>query len=355
MRNIGILTFHNADNHGAVLQAYALQKMLSVITEENVEIIDYRCTALEAERYPRLKHTSIKSFVKSLALSTYYAIKRTGFARFRKKYLNISKTVYYESTINKSNDIYDIFVCGSDQIWNLGCSKGDYAYFLNFVNERNRKIAYAASLGTYKYSEDEKNKVEVCLESFDGISVREASALEEINIEGSEAISVLPDPVFLLQTVDWEKLMYRRIINEKYILVYLIQPDVNVMKNAEKYAEKHNCRIISNKTSVEFILNNSPDKFLSFIYYADAVFTNSFHGTAFSVLFNKPLGADIQLMDGRINNRIADLLKSLSSMQCIINSEMVSDVYLPDADADKLKKMVQDAVTYLSSHVQEAI
>ena len=92
-----------------------------------------------------------------------------------------------------------------------------------------------------------------------------------------------------------------------------------MLTSAKKYAKENECDIIINKKSVEFILNNAPDHFLWWIENAEAVFTNSFHGTAFSIIFEKLLGADIILKNGKHNNRIEELLDSAGLKECIIS------------------------------------
>ena len=91
---------------------------------------------------------------------------------------------------------------------------------------------------------------------------------------------VHPDPVLLLTKERWLDLIPRRIYKKPYVLVYMIEQDQNLFKKAKEYAQLHNCDVISNKHSFRFILHNSPAEFLSWVYYAECVFTNSFHGSA---------------------------------------------------------------------------
>lgn len=308
----GIITFHKANNLGAVLQAYALQiKLQELYKNDLVEIINYD------NGY--FKEQSHKKLFKGIAENIYYSIKNANFKKFRKKYLKLSKP-YNQDSIIECNNVYDTFICGSDQIWNLQCSHGDYNYFLDFVSSSKNKISYAASLGNYSFNEDERNRVLKLLKDYRKISIRESESLKQF-LGMETRIEIIPDPVFLLNQEEWRALIPKRIENKKYVFVYLIQDDINVMNSAVKYAKENNCIIISNKKSLKYIMNNSPLKFLSWIHYADAVFTNSFHGTAFSLIFSKRLGADIELKDGKTNNRISELLLSTKNEKCIINKE----------------------------------
>lgn len=307
MEKIGILTYHKANNLGAVLQAYALQKTLKENLKQDAEIIDY-------------DNGNFSENGKNIIKNAYYFIKARGFNNFRKNKLVLSQKKYNRNNISEANNIYTSIITGSDQVWNLSCSNNDYNYFIKFGNDKIRKIAYAASVGNYIYSQEELRKIKQELKKFYKISIREKDSLKIFKNMDLD-ISITPDPVFLLKKDDWLNITPNRIFKKKYILVYIIQEDVNVMKAAEKYAIENNCKIISNKTSIEFILNNSPEKFLSWIYYSDAVFTNSFHGTAFSLIFGKKLGADICLKNGKVNNRIENILKNTLNENCIISDD----------------------------------
>ena len=260
--------------------------------------------------------------------------------------MNLSDS-YTSDTINKSNDVYDIFITGSDQVWNLSCSGNDYNYFLNFANKDKVKISYAASIGIYEFKEDERKKLHKILNSFDMISIRENNSLRQFDFIDKE-IRVVPDPVFLLNKNEWEEIIPKRIIKQDYILVYLIQDDINVMKNAERYAKENNLKLISNKKSIEFILNNSPEKFLSWIKYAKCIFTNSFHGTAFSLIFEKDFYSDIQLIGGKINNRIYDLLIDLCSEEHIIKNNKLTEKFDYTKTNKKIDELRQVGLKYLT-------
>lgn len=339
----GILTFHDADNQGAVLQAYALQSALRRIPDVLPEIIHYRCEAVEATKKITVK--CLRDAMKAIPMMVYYAIKHRGFQTFRKKYLELSSSRYSRATIGRAAEAYDVYITGSDQVWNLGCSGNDSTYFLDFVSEKKRRSSYAASMGNCQYGPQERQTIADELKKFDYISVREGSSIGKLEQMGISGAQVHLDPVFLLNRQEWLPVMSRRLLREKYVFVYLIQEDVNVFAAARDYAQKHGCKIISNKTSLKYILNGSPSDFLSWIYYAEAVFTNSFHGTAFSVLFGKKLGADVELRSGGVNNRICELLQTVHGEACMFCDDNwnVSDEF----DEALLTKQIHTAEGYL--------
>lgn len=203
MKKIGILTFHGADNLGAVLQAYALCEFINKEINFRTEIIDYECEEVEKTRY-----VQGGNFVKKIPLALYYRIKRHSFDRFRKKKLMLSSNKYKKENIKKCNTMYSTFVAGSDQIWNIGCSGNDTTYFLDFVEQEKRKISYAASMGTTEIEKEKVDELKNYLNSFDAISVREASSIKKLDLP--KDTSILPDPVFLLTLGQWRRVATKR-------------------------------------------------------------------------------------------------------------------------------------------------
>ena len=311
-KKIGILTFHRADNLGAVLQSYALQSAVEERYSASAQIVDYVCDGAESVRHA--------SGMKGCLLKAYYWIKHRGFVQFRQKYLHLS-ALYTPQTIADMKEKYDAVIAGSDQVWNYECSGWDDAYFLNFLKGNEKKYSYAASLGKYRFTEEEKAKVKSYLETFEAVSVREEVAREHLESFTELPVRVSPDPVMLLSKERWQKVMSPRLMKGRYVFVYQILPDVHAMKAAEEYARKNHCKVISNKKSLQFILHGSPSDFLSWIFYADRVFTNSFHGTAFSLIFGKSLGVETELRDGSANHRVQEVLKKAGAgSECILRS-----------------------------------
>ncbi len=341
-KKAGILTFHDADNLGAVLQAYALKKTLETECGVSAEIIDYKCNKISATKFPS-NPSNIKNLIKWFFLSIYYFIKRSGFEKFRKNFLGLNKRSFTKNDIKSVENDFDYFITGSDQVWNPLCTDSDCTYVLDFVSERRKKYSYSASIGNYEFNDFDREWINK-IKDYSLISVRENHAANELRKNGIENISVNLDPVFLLSYKDWELVKSERIISQPYVLVYLVLPDVNVTKLALDYAKKHGLKLISNKKSIEFFIHNSPSDFLSWIYNAECVFTNSFHGTAFSFLFNKKLFSDVEMSDGSINQRVNDLL-------VLTESTILSDTKNPSFENAKINKELEhrkkESIDYL--------
>ena len=197
-----------------------------------------------------------------------------------------------QNQMKSLNNKYRIFLCGSDQIWNPNYFKK--CNFLDFVSESNKKIAYAPSIGTTQLTENEKKKMKSYLDRFDKISVREESSKRLIESVVDKPVQVVCDPVFLLSREKWIEKMQLKEPEEKYILCYFLGDNPEYQKMTEKLQEslKIKVKIIPTNTfgyalGFETQKTVGPKDWLSLLYGAEFVLTDSFHATAFSIIFNK--------------------------------------------------------------------
>lgn len=337
MKKIGIVTFHRADNLGAVLQAYALQTVLCDRFGVDAKIIDYRCPHIESDRRK-------SSGLKGLALQAYYYVKHRGFERFRRRWLKMSPS-YTSDTVSNCTEDFDAFITGSDQVWNYECSGWDNRYFLDFVPENKQKYSYAASLGQYQFSDQERSLVQTLLSGYDGVSVREESAGKLIEPLYPGTVHLCADPVLLLPKEEWLSIMSPRPYVGKYVFVYTIVDSDDVIQCAQEYGRKHGYKVIFNKKSPEFILKGSPADFLSWIYHAECVFTNSFHGTAFSLLLERPLVAQTVCADNVVNKRVLEMLQRANATCCDLGS--FQDTVCRGDSAQALREICEASYQYL--------
>lgn len=292
-----IITFHNEDNYGALLQAYALQHYLSRLVDE-VEIIDYRPNTVDLG-FISLRYKANASIPKEIQLlralikSMFCISLKKKAKRFVAEYLNVSPVVYKTSIDFECHPpSADIFIAGSDQIWNeeiLGSF--DPNYYLAFV-KKGKKISYAASFGKDVIEKDELDRARHYLSSFDRISVRELDAQQKLAFAGVDNVQIVLDPVFLLEKSDYQNLLVEPAI-KKYVYVYSSNNDPVSHKLARKLADHEGLVVVSglgvkNSKFADYnIKNSSPGEFLGLLANANYVITNTFHGTAFSIIFNK--------------------------------------------------------------------
>ena len=294
---IGILTFHLVPNYGAVLQAFALMNYLHR-KGHDAFIVDYHCTGNNDFFSPKIFYStkgirhSLKSYIYffiMLVLSkSSYTKKFNAFKRFQKRYLNL---------INLNDSALGAIFCGSDQIWNPSITKGlDEVFFgLHDACKNSKKIAYAASCGDVNsLSSKDKELMIAYAKKMDSISVRE-KPLNDFLTERGIASEVVLDPVFLLSKDDYIKHFYNESFKKRdYILVYelhevpLIRPVVNAIAKEKNLKVVYICGY--NKMTVfcyDHIYTAGPEDFLTYIANAKYVVTNSFHGLAFSLIFEK--------------------------------------------------------------------
>ena len=308
------ITCQNAYNYGARLQTYALAHYLQQQGHE-VEVIDYRPDFMRGDVqllfWPGL---SIKQWGKLiLQFPDRLRAKRRQpyFDTFSKTYIPLTKRIYW--TIDElRTDVpqADVYIAGSDQIWNTEFRNGtDPGYYLDFGGKAVRRISYAASFATEDILPAAQDFVRTNLARFDAISVRERSAVAILNSLGYNGTEVL-DPVFLLPKEEWENMADNTGKGEKYVLIYDFMDSLMIRKEAERIAIEQHLQIYSighkrfHYCDKSFVYA-SPQAFLGLIRNASHLVSNSFHGTAFAMIFSIPY-TTVNREDG-LNVRMSDL------------------------------------------------
>lgn len=325
---IGILTFHRAYNYGALLQCYALKEYLSSLGHE-VSIIDY-WPEYHSNTYrliPNFSNLKFKSKIKALFLLIIgiNRIKKrnNGYIEFINNKLGLDKSVKYTNPIELGNIGLDIVIYGSDQIWwnsNLPSFKGfDLVYWGQFINSSVKKITYAPSMGVMSHNEEELNQIKDNLSNFSKISVRESATKDFLKNKFNIDSELVLDPVFLLDKNRWDDLCSSRhstvTKNENYILFYHLMRNDDALILVNKLALKHNCKVIEIRGRVDSLKfgnrykqTEDPIGFLQLIRNAKFVVSTSFHGVAFSVIFEKQF---LAIGMGKNSERAKSLLKNL--------------------------------------------
>ena len=297
---ISTITCHDVYNHGASLQAYALMTHLEKNGHE-VEIIDYKPYYM-VNLY-KLSNIDNPAWEKNfISKSIYLTLKLPGrlislkrkknFDDFTKKYLNVGNYTYESNEDLKCNlPDSDIFICGSDQIWNsLHANGKDPAFYLDFVPNDKVKAAYAASFATDTISDEYKIMTKSLVEKLDKVGVREESGVKIVKDLGIEkAVNVL-DPVFLLEKEQWDNIATKE-FNEKYILVYDFDKSTLIEEIAVKVAKARGYKIytinVDNpKYADKSFRYSGPKTFVSLVKNAEMVISNSFLGAVFSTIFD---------------------------------------------------------------------
>lgn len=325
MKRIGVLTFHNAINYGAVLQTYALQQTLKSMGGLPC-VIDYRSPSIQkAERYICID--SFKKFLKSLFNLRQASIKKKKFNNFISDYIDISNR-YEKEDLYKIENLFDKFIVGSDQVWNPYITDYDDTYLLSFVNDSNKRNSYAASFGLSQLPMNWCDKCMKELARFHVLSTRESTGKELITRKIKTDVSVDLDPVFLRTADEWRSLVKNK--KGKYIFVYM--PWEETLTFAKKVSDETGMPIIQcgwksvlnprkNVGAIESTLG--PDEFLSLLHNSEYVVTGSFHATAFSIIFHKKFFVEIP---SKVGSRIQNLLEMFSLQDRRIGSDCNNDI-----------------------------
>ena len=288
---IGILTFHRADNYGAVLQAFALQEYLR-LNGHKVEIIDYRAEAISNVYKLLPKKNFSKNILKSFISLPFRFIRAKLFENFRLKMLFISENSFSEKKTEFLD--YDAIFFGSDQIWNPKITKGFDKVFWGDLKVKGKplKIAYAASAGDDLNVLKSNESLKTLLDNFDMISLRESYLTDFLSGIADKTPETVLDPTFLLSEKRWEEIACAK-NKKKYLLLYQMNFNRKARILAEKIAKKRNLKIVeiwngfNLARSLKSKLFVSPQKFIDLFKNADFVVTTSFHGTAFSIIYRK--------------------------------------------------------------------
>lgn len=328
---INTITCHDVYNYGASLQAYALMTFLQS-QGHDVEIIDY-LPHNKRRRYEYFKVAPTGFFRK---IVTYLPFMEPVLGLWQNRYEWLGRKRKYNFDLFKKDSLVctprkydsfedlksdrpsaDLFIAGSDQIWNVYYDNGrDPSFYCAFEPDMQKRISYAASFGANNIPEDSVPFVKEMLSQMKAISVRESSGVAIVERLGLKAQNVL-DPVFLLEPDAW-KSMCRRERGEGYILVYdFLHNDPNVELLAKLLAKKYNKKIVSINDfrplgyADENVNDAGPIEFLEYIKNADCVISTSFHATAFSVIFSRPFYT-LPLVGHGNSSRMVDFLNMLS-------------------------------------------
>lgn len=327
---IGILTFSNTLNYGALLQEYALYSVISSI-DSNVEVINYHNAAIDKRENPlSIKEvSSFKEKIKYILLKNKKKKKKYLFEEFLKN--NIMYSQYIDEKNFEIVNKYSKIIVGSDQVWNLNLTSNDFNFYLQGI-EDNKKYSYAASFGYSEFKENKEHCVEL-LSKFNNLYVREFEAVKMLNDEKLEAEVVL-DPTFLLSKETWTKnLKLEKRENEKYILVYFLKNSSVNLPMIKDYAKRNNLNIkyvnISPKKvfGVEEITYCNPVEFLNLILNSEVVFTGSYHGLALSLIFNKDVYYMLDKNKNNYNSRINTLIKLFEIQNHELTKENIDNKY----------------------------
>lgn len=342
---IGILTlFHGNNNWGGNLQGYALKTYIEEHYKgSQVDLIYYKSSAnviyknkLEqmAQYGPLEALEKIKEKVIKKKTPADAALKKRKalFEGFQNAYLS-NDHVYRDEELQELADEYDCLICGSDQIWNPNVSRPGY-YLKNVAGTRG--ISYAASIARDTLSEKEASEMVPLIDKFDFVSVREktAKAILDYHFQGKKQIYEVLDPALLRTKEQWSDFIGpEKYENSPYALMFFFSDSAEYRQNIERFCQNNGLKLIGIPHAATYIKNDEegnyekaydvgPIEFLRLFRDASYVFTDSFHGSAFSIVFEKQFCVFERDKNTKVskNSRLYDLLDKFKLSDRLIKS-----------------------------------
>ena len=355
---VGILTFPKSPSHGCSLQMFALYKTLQSMGVE-AEIISYSPPHLIHNKVK--KERSVKKRISALAYKLLVKSAEPSFAKFESQLTSYpSRVATTSDELKEIAQRYDRIVVGSDQVWNPAITDGDLNYYLEFSSLYERNASYAPSFGIDEVV-DKKESITALLKNIKYLSVREEQGRKIVEDLTGRRVPIVLDPTMLLPIEEWKK---QEIIghkfNKPYVLYYTIKNSTKLRKYAEKFAESNGCILVTVGGRIKDKFDSKkhpafgvgPGELLSLINNAAYVITNSFHGTVFSVLYNKKFKVEYS---SDTNSRLINLVKILGLENCVADVEDTS-YKVPELDynsvGEKLKKEREESLNFLKTIVE---
>ena len=319
---VGILTFHRADNYGAVLQACALVNTFRSYGMD-CELIDYRCRAIEKvyeyQYLPPIRKNFIKwiiDFRRNIRTVPKKIEKKRKCMEFRNQHLPMSKSVSTVEDRKRIEKEYDLIVTGSDQIWNQKLTGGvDEWYCFKKSEKQTSVVSYGASIGDLNVYKDYFHQVDEILKEYAMISVRENTAKAFLENRLNIPVYRVLDPTLLVDSGCWKKLMKNETTStDSYIFYYDVETNKVAKRIAIHLSQKENLKLIHfnpdmrNNSWWMYAEDAGPIEFLELIANAKYIVTSSFHATVFSILFEKQF---VTIPHPETGSRVKDLLSEL--------------------------------------------
>lgn len=360
-KTIGIVTFLYT-NYGALLQAYALQKHLR---KEKLNVINIYFRTKWHVKDARVfnLYGSFKSRLSQIffTLLRYHGLKKRKqhTEQFRNNYFNLTPVYRSVEEFISNPPSMDIYVSGSDQVFN---PFGDYkdVFYLNFKKGKAKKIAYAASFGVSEFTEDVTERILPLVKDFDAISCREKEGAEYLSRVLGREIQWVVDPTLLLSAEEWGQISILPKMKDKYIFIYALAEEGYLIEIARKIKKETGHKIICVRGNTrdfisidKFVYGCGPAEFLGFIKNSEYVVTDSFHGTIFSVIFDKPFYTFISRP--KVSTRIHNLIDLLDSPDRVITHETFNNftfdnkVFLPNRN--KLEQMIEYSKNFILGEI----
>lgn len=341
-KTVAFITVHIGINVGSNLQAIATSEVLKKAGYDPI-LVNYIPPRVTSKRYWRDAFRSPKKLIWRFINFPSYFYQNLLFRNYLAKYTKQTHPIYADDDFAELLPKVDVYITGSDQVWNFKWNEGfDGHYFFQGIH--GRKIAYAASIGMDSLTDLEQDMLKQELDNYEKISVREAKAVKLLSEIGFDSIQVI-DPTLMLNCQQWRAYIKKRIVKIPYILVYTpynIKDKEQIYKTVRSVANAKGLQVVTfswdywgERLADKTIFYASPGEFLSLMYYADYVVTNSFHGTAFSINLNKQFWVYAPSM---FSSRVSSIIRLLGLDNRMVDGYITTEAIDDNIDYDKVNQ-----------------
>lgn len=346
MKRIGLITWHYYNNFGSRLQAFALLRVVSNLGY-NARFINYRNAAIELlPTYKRVLISVLLHLPYSICKIINNRIDYTSL-RFEKDFLTQSKLFADKMSLKKEASGYDSIICGSDQIW--APNVYNPIYMLDFVPNEVNKISYAASIGLDSIPVDMVENYKKYIGRINHVSVREDKGKEILKKQCGIDATVVLDPTLMLPKPEWDKIKKLSKVKEKYIFCYFLKKDHQYKDLVKDFAKNKGYAIYGvsdNSDDASWMhlydfRSVGPCEFIGLIEGSEGIFTDSYHGTIFSMIYHKPFTLFERFNSSdKIcqNSRIEQLKKYFGIDENVVRVDSLNTVKLNPVDYEAFEK-----------------
>ena len=386
-KKVAIVSCYYVNNYGSMLQAYAVQKMLDNFNLDSENLVYVKSKDLQqmisyAKRL--IKDSNVrKTQIKNLNKKIYSKINKTcgknlqtrygKFEDFKNKYFRLSEPYYGYEALKKSSNNYDAFILGSDQLWHPMNFENHY-FTMEFINKDKMKITYAPSFGVSSIPKAQINGTKEYLKRIDNISVREESGKKIVKELTGKDVPVVLDPTFMLKNEEWNEILpEKKVYNKgKYIFCYFLGDNKEHREEVKKIKEITGYDIVTlpyideiAKSDKNFgdaqLYNVGPAEFIDLIKNAELIFTDSFHCTAFSIMYQKKFFTFNRFNSNSkasTNTRLKSILLLLGLEDRLITDyKKCEETYLNEIDYketnERLEKMRKSSLEYITNALEK--
>ncbi len=363
-RSVAIITWVTYRNFGTYLQAFALQQYLSragfscAILDDSSQVVGHKsCWKYEVKKFLlRLLQKNFREFDRSFTKSC------SLFDNFKRNNLSVD---YIGSDLASLDEKYDIYVCGSDQIWNPFYLDNPYAQYFYAPFTKKKKVSYAPSIGVSRVPPEYKARMEKLVCDFECLSAREQQGVDILHELTGRNVARVVDPTLLLDASKWNSLLPGSpSCKEQYVLAYFLTPNTTFINTAVKYARERGLRLkmfFTNKSYCRYdcdLISAGPIEFLHYVRNAECLLTDSFHGSIFSSIFHTQFFTFLRFKQNAEsqNSRVENLLGMMGLGERLLDEDSCGKVgTLPDIDFVTVDSRLAPFIKQSKEYLEEAL